>query len=59
LAVDVWRGLDELRKLWRVERVFKPSMSVDERERLYRGWRAAVKRALGWAKEVPWAYGYE
>jgi len=59
LAVDVWRGLDELRKLWRVERVFKPSMNVDERERLYRGWRAAVKRALGWAKEVPWAYGYE
>ena len=34
-------------------------MSREMRERLYRGWKAAVKRAIDWAKEVPWAYGYE
>jgi len=26
---------------------------------LYKGWKAAVQRALSWAKEIPWAYGYE
>ncbi len=34
-------------------------MSPDTREKLYGGWRAAVKRSLGWAREVPWAYGYD
>lgn len=58
LASGVWSGLEELRKLWRAERVFEPTMSEEKRERLYAGWKAAVKRALGWAKEVPWAYGY-
>jgi glycerol kinase len=59
LAVGVWESLDEIRKLWRAERVFKPQMDAGRREKLYSGWRAAVKRSLGWAKEVPWAYGYE
>jgi glycerol kinase len=58
LASGVWRSLEELQKLWRAERVFEPTMSEERRERLYAGWKAAVKRALGWAKEVPWAYGY-
>lgn len=59
LAVGFWRGVEEARARWRVGRVFKPSMRDSERERLYSGWKAAVKRALGWAKEVPWAYGLE
>lgn len=58
LATGVWSDIGELRELWRVDKVFQPKMSQDERERLYSGWKAAVKRALGWAKEVPWAYGY-
>ncbi|MEM1643905.1 MAG: hypothetical protein QXS70_05850, partial [Desulfurococcaceae archaeon] len=35
-----------------------PTMDPDRREKLYKGWKAAVQKALGWAKEVPWAYGY-
>ncbi|MGQ9596361.1 MAG: glycerol kinase GlpK [Thermoproteota archaeon] len=58
LAVDFWEGLDELRRNWRMDREFLPRMDIEIRKRLYGGWRAAVKRALGWAKEVPWAYGY-
>ena len=58
LAVGLWGGLEEIRRLWRAERVFKPSMDVERRERLYKGWKAAVNRSLGWAREVPWAYGY-
>ncbi|MEM3646958.1 MAG: FGGY-family carbohydrate kinase, partial [Thermofilum sp.] len=59
LAVGFWRSISEVEKNWRMEREFKPRMNPDSREKLYRGWRAAVKRSLGWAREVPWAYGYD
>ncbi|WP_276814168.1 glycerol kinase GlpK [Desulfurococcus amylolyticus] len=59
LAVDYWRSIDELRRYWRAEKEFIPRISEEIRERLYKGWKEAVKRALGWAREVPWAYGYE
>ncbi|MGC9122274.1 MAG: FGGY family carbohydrate kinase, partial [Thermogladius sp.] len=59
LAAGLWRGVDELAGKWRPGRVFEPRMDPEKRERLYKGWKEAVKRALGWAREVPWAYGYE
>ena len=58
LAVDVWKGLDEVASMWKAEKVFTPRMREEEREKLYKGWRKAVERALGWAREVPWFYGY-
>ncbi len=58
LAVGFWKDLNEIRANWKMEREFTPKMDPETRERLYKGWKAAVKRALGWAKEVPWAYGY-
>jgi len=58
LAVDFWNNLEEVERLWKPEKVFKPKMNKDQREKLYRGWKVAVKRALRWAKEIPWAYGY-
>jgi glycerol kinase len=59
LATEFWSNLDEIRANWALDRVFKPTMNPETKERLYKGWKAAVQRALGWAKEVPWAYGYE
>ena len=52
LAVDYWESLDEIKRLWKAERVFEPTMDEETRERLYRGWKEAVKRAMGWAKVV-------
>ena len=52
LAVGFWKSTDELRKLWKVDRIFKPKWDEEKREKLYRGWKAAVKRAQGWLKEV-------
>ncbi|NJE30735.1 glycerol kinase GlpK [Thermococcus sp. 18S1] len=52
LAVDYWESLEEIRSLWKAERVFEPTMDEETRERLYRGWKEAVKRAMGWAKVV-------
>ncbi|AAL82128.1 glycerol kinase [Pyrococcus furiosus DSM 3638] len=52
LAVDYWESMEEISQLWRAERVFEPQMDEKTREKLYRGWKEAVKRALGWAKVV-------
>jgi glycerol kinase len=32
--------------------VFEPKWPEEKRERLYKGWKAAVERAKGWLKEV-------
>lgn len=56
LAVGLWSNLDDIRSNWRVEKMFKPRMDEAYREKLYKGWKSAVRRALNWAKEVPWAY---
>ncbi|HEC96230.1 MAG TPA: glycerol kinase, partial [Euryarchaeota archaeon] len=50
LAVDYWSGMEEIVKLWKLEKTFTPSMDEELREKLYRGWKEAVKRAFEWAK---------
>ncbi|WP_457742560.1 glycerol kinase GlpK [Thermococcus sp.] len=52
LAVDYWESLEEIEHLWKAEKVFEPKMDENTREKLYRGWKEAVKRAMGWAKVV-------
>lgn len=52
LAVDYWKDLEEIKELWRAEKVFEPKMDKETREKLYRGWKEAVRRALGWARIV-------
>jgi len=51
LAVGLWKGLDELRALWRPQARFHPLMSPQQRERLYADWRRAVERARTWAQD--------
>jgi glycerol kinase len=51
LAAGVWSGLDELAATWRLDRRFEPAMDEGERRHLVDGWRRAVDRARGWAKE--------
>lgn len=52
LAVGLWRDLDEIRALWKCDRVFSPKMRADERQHLVDGWHEAVGRSRGWAKQV-------
>ena len=59
LSTGLWKSLHEIEKLWKTEKVFMPEMRGEMRQKLLRGWREAVKRSLGWAKTVPWAYGLE
>lgn len=46
LAVGLWRTLEELQALPRMEDRFEPRMAEREREQRYAGWRQAVARAM-------------
>jgi glycerol kinase len=48
LAVGFWSDLDELRRLWRQDRVWEPSMDPQRQAALYAGWKKAVTRSLDW-----------
>lgn len=45
LATGFWSGPEELATMWRMDRRFDPSMSREQRESLYGGWRAAVEKS--------------
>ena len=50
LAVGVWRDTDELRRLWRCDTAFHPSMPEEKRLTLAKGWHKAVGRSLDWVE---------
>jgi glycerol kinase len=45
LGTGVWRNLEEIRKVWKSDRVYKPRMSAADRERHVERWRRALERA--------------
>lgn len=48
LAAGVWRDFDELERLRRSQRVFRPRQEGADRAGEYRQWRRAVERSRGW-----------
>jgi glycerol kinase len=48
LAVGVWRDTTDIARRWRPSKTYEPSMSTDQRETLYAGWKRAVERARRW-----------
>lgn len=50
LAVGVWKGLDEVKSLWRCDVKFEPDMEMDNAQKLVAGWHKAVKRSLDWVE---------
>jgi glycerol kinase len=50
LAVGYWQSQEDIARNWAMEREFTPRMPEHEREGLYRGWKRAVERSLGWAE---------
>ena len=46
LATGVWSGTNELEEFWSIDRRFEPTIPESTRQRLYEGWKAAVRRAL-------------
>ena len=48
LAVGFWKGLDELRDNWAVDKTWQPAINEEQREKGYKGWQKAVERTLDW-----------
>jgi len=51
LAVGFWQDEAEIRALWKVDRVFEPSMDAARRDELLAGWAKALGRAKGWVEK--------
>lgn len=47
LHVGYWNK-DELAPNWQKDAEFTPSMKQEDRDELYKGWKKAVKRTMGW-----------
>jgi glycerol kinase len=45
LACVFWKDLDEIKALRKVDKTFVPKMAFQEIEKLYSGWKVAVKRS--------------
>ncbi len=51
LCVGYWKDTTEIENNREVDTVFTPKMDAAERDRLYKGWKRAVERAMNWAEE--------
>lgn len=51
LAVGYWKNKEEVIKNWAIDRMFKPEIEEEKREKMIKGWNKAVKCAYGWAKD--------
>jgi len=49
LAAGYWQDEAEIKSLWKVERVFEPSMEAARRAQFLAGWKKALGRAKDWA----------
>ncbi len=45
LAVGYWKSREEIAKQWNIDRAFEPKMNTDVQQRLYDGWKKAVRAA--------------
>jgi len=48
LAVNFWDNKEEIK--WNLDRRFKPSISLEKREKLYSRWKKAVERSMRWSE---------
>ena len=46
LAVGYWKNTGEIKKCWRLDRVFKPKMQRAQARKFYEGWQVAVAKTL-------------
>jgi glycerol kinase len=48
IAVGYWADKEAIAMQWQVDRVFKPKMDVDTRNKVRETWHKALGRAQGW-----------
>lgn len=50
LAVGFWRDEQDIAQNWQLDQRFEPSMSAQQRDRLYSDWKRAVERSRAWER---------
>lgn len=50
LATGVWKDTAEIEENRQVDRIFKPSLAISERNELYSNWKRAVERSRNWER---------
>ncbi|GAU79064.1 glycerol kinase GlpK [Fusibacter sp. 3D3] len=48
LAVGFWKSKEEIANNWAIDRQFENQIEPDYRAKLYKGWKKAVERSMGW-----------
>ncbi len=48
LAVGYWKGLDDLKRNWGVDKRWTPKMDAGQREKIAAAWGRAVQRSFDW-----------
>ena len=51
LAVGYWESYEEVESLLTIDRLYKPEKPTSHIEKDYAGWKKAIERSMGWAKE--------
>ena len=51
LAVGYWKNMEEIREQWQVDRIFEPLIAAEQREKLSKDWKRAVRAAQVWADD--------
>lgn len=51
LATGFWKSKDEILNIWKVDKIFMPTMKSNQREMLRIQWTRAVERSKGWIAE--------
>jgi len=50
LATGFWK-MSDISRQWQLDQEFQPSMSNEEKEKRYKGWKKAVIRTMDWEKD--------
>ena len=51
LAVGFYEDFNSIRNNYKIDKYFTPNMTEEKRNKLYKGWKKSVSRALDWARE--------
>jgi glycerol kinase len=52
LAVGFYKDVDDLRRNWLADHIWKPQLESTSRETLYRNWKKAVTRSFDWVDPI-------
>lgn len=52
LAVGYWKDIEEIKKINKTDKVFKPQLNQNEIDTLIKGWDTAVQKTLNWTKDI-------